>query len=57
MTSTCEYQAGTSLGFTSLLCTSEEDIKRCMAIRFAVFVDEQGYSPDVEVDESVISYF
>jgi hypothetical protein len=39
--------------FTTLLCETQKDLDRCMAIRLEVFVEEQGYSVDDERDESV----
>ncbi|KAI9342830.1 acyl-CoA N-acyltransferase [Obelidium mucronatum] len=37
--------------FTVIKATSKEQIDRCMAIRLEVFCDEQGFSPDIEMDE------
>ncbi|GAA5862407.1 hypothetical protein JCM1840_004171 [Sporobolomyces johnsonii] len=39
------------VAFRTLLCESDADFQRCLAIRIAVFVDEQGFSMDDELDD------
>lgn len=36
--------------FEVIHCTSPEDIKRCLAIRVKVFVKEQGFTMEDEID-------
>ncbi|GAA5862393.1 hypothetical protein JCM1840_004166 [Sporobolomyces johnsonii] len=37
--------------FSTLLCSTPEELARAMAVRFTVFVEEQGYDAAIEVDE------
>jgi hypothetical protein len=30
--------------------TEKADIQKALDVRFAVFIDEQGYDPDTEID-------
>ncbi|GAA5972068.1 hypothetical protein JCM21900_000648 [Sporobolomyces salmonicolor] len=37
--------------FSTFLCSTPEELARAMAVRFKVFVEEQGYDAAIEVDE------
>ncbi|GAA6002652.1 hypothetical protein JCM10207_007611 [Rhodosporidiobolus poonsookiae] len=37
--------------YETLLCSTKEDLARCLAIRYQVFCVEQGYDPKIEVDD------
>ncbi|GAA5918296.1 hypothetical protein JCM1841_002153 [Sporobolomyces salmonicolor] len=39
------------VAFRTLLCESDPDFQRCLAIRIAVFVDEQRFSLEDELDD------
>ncbi|KAK4332028.1 Glucosamine 6-phosphate N-acetyltransferase [Rhodotorula toruloides] len=42
--------------YSTVLCSTPEQMQRAMAIRHKVFCEEQGYDPAIEVDELSVAF-
>lgn len=42
--------------YSTVLCSTPEQMQRALAIRHKVFCEEQGYDPAIEVDELSLSH-